>query len=162
MPRQFPENLLGQQVDGPVVKGDRFGGSPIVAIHTELRDKWILVYGGAMPPKPGELYRHFKGNLYRIIAVATHTETQEPLVIYQSQEMEDPHRVWARPLADFTGNVSRENYSGPRFVLVPDDVDCELFVRGLPGGDCQSVGHYECRECQKLDPQSLFAAGQRA
>ncbi len=32
--------------------------------------------------KPG-VYRHFKGNLYELIGVATHSETLEPMVVYR-------------------------------------------------------------------------------
>ena len=32
---------------------------------------------------PG-LYRHFKGNYYRVLSIARHSETTEPMVVYQA------------------------------------------------------------------------------
>lgn len=64
---------------------------------------------------PGSFWRHFKGGIYQLIDVATHTETKEELVIYQSMftsagKPADKHLIWARPKEMFLSPVDRAKY----------------------------------------------------
>ena len=47
-------------------------------------------------PKAGQIYRHFKGNIYRIVAIAEHSETGEVLVIYRRDDATQD-MTYARP-----------------------------------------------------------------
>ncbi len=58
-------------------------------------------------PKPGEIWRHFKGPLYEIDFVAEHTETREAMVVYHRYGQ---RKKWVRPAEMFMGLVDREKY----------------------------------------------------
>ncbi|MDD2968905.1 MAG: DUF1653 domain-containing protein [Lachnospiraceae bacterium] len=78
-------------------------------------------------PLPFQIYRHFKGNLYQIIAVAQDVETGHLNVIYQA--LYSPFGIWSRNLDVFMGPVDHEKYPECkqefRFELVqmPDRAD---------------------------------------
>lgn len=77
----------------------------------------------ARPPAAGKvvpgLYRHYKGNHYRVLTVARHSETQEQLVVYRA--LYGDHGVWVRPAGMFRENVTVNGKSVPRFELLAED-----------------------------------------
>ena len=68
-------------------------------------------------PKPG-LYRHYKGNDYRVISLARHSETREVLVVYQALYGE--RGIWVRPAAMFVETVEVDGKRVARFARVGD------------------------------------------
>ena len=58
-------------------------------------------------------YRHYKGNEYEVIGEATHTETEERLIIYKA--LYEPFAIWARPYDMFFETVEINGESIPRF-----------------------------------------------
>jgi hypothetical protein len=56
--------------------------------------------------KKGDKFRHFKGTVYTVIALAKHTETEEELVIYRDEQ----GSTWARPIEMFSSLVDKEKY----------------------------------------------------
>jgi hypothetical protein len=48
---------------------------------------------------PGENYRHFKGNEYKIICIGKDSETEEEKVVYQ--DVSDNSKIWIRPIEMF-------------------------------------------------------------
>lgn len=65
--------------------------------------------------RPG-IYRHFKGNLYRVLFTAQHSETREEMVVYQALYGEKGY--WVRPASMWNETVKRDSYTGPRFAWI--------------------------------------------
>ena len=65
--------------------------------------------------KIGGIYRHYKNKEYKVLALATHTETLEKMVVYQA--LYGDEAVWVRPLAMFMDLVEIGGKKIPRFAL---------------------------------------------
>lgn len=61
-------------------------------------------------------YRHFKGNEYRVLYIARHSETLEEMVVYQALYGE--LGVWVRPAAMWNESIEREGLTLRRFEYI--------------------------------------------
>ena len=67
------------------------------------------------------IYRHYKGSLYQVLHTATHSETEESLVVYRCLYGE--YGVWVRPLSMFAETVVVAGKEVPRFELIKQLAD---------------------------------------
>ena len=60
-----------------------------------------------------QYYRHFKGNIYRVLHIAKNSETLEDMVVYQAMYGEGG--IWVRPKAMFEEVIERDGKTLRRF-----------------------------------------------
>ena len=63
-------------------------------------------------------YRHFKGNMYEVIAVAKHSETLEDMVVYKALYGDSGY--WVRPLSMWNETVNRDGREIKRFTYIDE------------------------------------------
>lgn len=99
-------------------------------------------------PSAGEVYRHFKGKMYKVQGIATHSETSEALVIYQ--ELQGDHLLYARPYESFIEVLDHKKYENVyekyRFTFIPTaneydgDISSDNSYERFPGNDNSVAG----------------------
>lgn len=65
---------------------------------------------------PLGLYRHYKGGQYRVLGTVRHSETLEPMTLYQA--LYGQHGLWVRPAGMFSETVEVDGKTQPRFSRV--------------------------------------------
>jgi hypothetical protein len=61
-------------------------------------------------------YRHFKGNEYRVLYLAKHSETLEDLVVYQA--LYGGRAIWVRPASMWNELIERDGITLRRFEFI--------------------------------------------
>ena len=74
-----------------------------------------------LPPlieTPPGLYRHYKGGEYRVLGTVRHSETLEPMTLYQA--LYGQQGLWVRPAAMFAERVEVDGRPQARFARIGD------------------------------------------
>jgi hypothetical protein len=64
-------------------------------------------------------YRHYKGNFYEVLSLATHSETLEPMVVYKALYGEQG--IWVRPASMWNEEVETPDGIVKRFEYVGEE-----------------------------------------
>ena len=64
----------------------------------------------------GHDFRHYKGKMYRLIGLAPHSETLEPMAVYQ--QLYGECALWVRPAKMFFEEIEADGVRRPRFERV--------------------------------------------
>lgn len=75
-----------------------------------------------MKAELGKTYRHYKNEkLYRVVAIARHSETMEEMIVYEGQYTDQEFGdkpVWVRPREMFEEKVHYHDEEIDRFTLI--------------------------------------------
>jgi hypothetical protein len=73
------------------------------------------------------IYKHYKGNFYQVIGVASHTESGEHLVVYQA--LYGDYQLWVRPKTMFCEVVTYNDQRVNRFSFINSPLKTAPIIR---------------------------------
>jgi hypothetical protein len=81
---------------------------------TKQKDLDIILMGwdDFVRPKNGQIFEHYKGGRYEIVATGFLEDTEAPCVVYRSLEKDI---VWVRTAKNFLENIEYQGVKRPRF-----------------------------------------------
>ena len=65
----------------------------------------------------GAIYKHYKGNLYKVLDIAKSSDNLADYVFYECLYTNSLGQKWIRTLQEFTGTLEVDGQQVPRFVL---------------------------------------------
>ncbi|MDE7273757.1 MAG: DUF1653 domain-containing protein [Lachnospiraceae bacterium] len=105
-------------------------------------------------PRPQEIYRHFKGNIYQIITLARHSENGIKMVVYQ--QLYAPYEVYVRPLEMFMSRIDTRKYPNEKQIYRFEKLD----IRGEEGAEyAMETSAALNRSLKKEESASVDSAG---
>lgn len=72
-------------------------------------------------PRINGIYKHYKGNKYKVLGIAKHSETLEKMVVYQA--LYGDMGIWVRPLYMWSEEVNVAGKTVLRFMLTEENDD---------------------------------------
>ena len=105
----------------------------------------------------GEIYRHFRGNLYQIVTVGKHADSLEEYVVYQA--LYGKFEVYIRSMQDFFQILDKDKYPDARqkvrFEKVEKD-DLELEKKATTSNVTKEQIKVSNKEVEKNDEVERF------
>lgn len=117
LPLPFIGDILKIAIEKPIRAGFKKLAKEYrqVILH-QTNKKLTKTKKTVMTPLTPGIYQHYKGNQYKVICEAKHSETEEDLVVYQC--LYGDYSYWVRPKKMFTEKVDLNGELLPRFKFV--------------------------------------------